>query len=829
MGFANKKNKQDKGDTTDKPLGSGVFGFFIPILILAAVAVAGTFYIADISSKETLQVQANQQAEATAHVLASRISDRIEYVKQGLENLLLQGAPAEALSDGGPLDEVAASLARQIPALLQLRLLPAGWNETIEGGDAPLGFAGLDLVKRTQEKGEVLKVEGNLLQSPKPHAAFAYPVKQSGQQLGVLLAAYPISEFRKMLSPVDEQSGRFWLIQHTTSGEAQVASNVQIPLIPEAQRIPIKDTLWLLAYAAAPVEAAGSGLVIPLLAAGLVLLVLMVLAFVMARAICNKISADMAFAVGLGESIIRGEDPLPVRPGLAASSDSLVRLAGMARLQKNQSATSHILKTVPDENITRGASAFDPGVTVVETEDPTSRANVPDHIFRAYDIRGAVGKDLTPELVVLMGQALGTLMQKGGSKSVLVARDARLSSPELAEALTTGLVASGCQVMDLGQAPTPLVYFGCNFLGVKSGIMVTGSHNPSNDNGFKILLNGEVFAGQDLLRLRDLMKKGELFKGEGSRQSKDLTEDYVANATANLKITRSLKLVLDAGNGVAGGLSAKFLRAIGCEVVELFCEPDGNFPNHHPDPTDPANLVALQAKVQEEQADLGIALDGDGDRVVLVDDTGKPVLPEHLLMLLSADILSRHPSVDILYDVKTSGHMAGFILANGGNPVMCQSGHSPMKVKMKETGALLGGEYSGHYYIKENWYGFDDGAYAAGRVIQILSAEPRSVADVMDELPTSPSTPELILALEEGQATALVSVLAQKPIEGANIDNTDGLRVEFDDGWGLVRASNTRPALVFRFEGRNQASIDRIQGVFRTWLADVSEAIVPPF
>lgn len=835
MGFGKKKESKEGPEQTDKPTGGSVFVAFIPIAIVAALAVAGVFYVAAISSKATLQQGADQQTEVMAQVLAGRISDRVQTVKQGLEHLLWQGDPALAFTQAEDisLSDASADLAKQMPGLLQLRLLPAGWNQTDKDGTAPLGFAGLDLVKRTQEKGEVLKVEGSHLNTRRPYAAFAYPVRQDDQTLGVLLAAYPISEFRKMIQGLDEQSGRFWLIQRASGGESQVGSNVQILAVSGAQRLPIKDTLWQLAYAAAPVEMAGSGMLMPLASAGVVLLVLLLIAFVMAGGVTKKIVSDMDIAMGLGDAIMRGKDPHPARPRLAASSVALAHLSGLALLSKGKAEAGGAATETQEggaEQITHGASTFDTGVMVTEAEDPVSRANVPDHIFRAYDIRGEAGTDLTSELVVLMGQALGTLVQQGSSNSILVARDARLSSPELSEALISGLVASGCQVLDLGQAPTPLLYFACHFLEIKSGVMVTGSHNPINDNGFKIVLNGEDYAGQDLTGLRDLMKEGELTKGQGSREARDLIEDYVANATANLDMTNSLKLVIDAGNGVAGMLAKRLLTATGCEVIELHCEPDGNFPNHHPDPTIPGNLVDLQTRVEEEHADLGFAFDGDGDRVVLVDGAGKIVPPEHLLMLLSADLLARHPSVDVLFDVKTSGHMAGFILANGGNPVMSPSGHSRMKEKMKETGALLGGEYSGHYYIKEHWYGFDDGIYAAARLLQLLSTDPRPVADILDELPTSPSTPELLMQLEEGQADALVKVLAQnQSFEDAKVDNTDGLRVEFADGWGLVRASNTMPALTFRFEGRSQTAIDGIQEKFKEWLASVSEALDPPF
>jgi phosphomannomutase/phosphoglucomutase len=453
-----------------------------------------------------------------------------------------------------------------------------------------------------------------------------------------------------------------------------------------------------------------------------------------------------------------------------------------------------------------------------------------DSVFRAYDIRGIYGEAITAEFAYELGRAVGSAVFERGEQQVVVGRDGRPSSQPLAEALVRGLIASGREVVDVGLVPTPVLYFATFQIGSGCGVMVTGSHNAAEYNGFKLMLGGETPAPEQIRALRERMQSGDVLRGTGSYVQRDVIPEYLQRVVEDVHLIRPIKIVVDAGNGAAGHVAPELFRLLGCEVYELYCEIDGQFPNHHPDPSDPANLRDLATQVQAVNADLGIAFDGDGDRLGVVDGRGRIIWPDHVLMLLAGEVLLRNPGADILYDVKSSRHLAAYILSSGGRPVMWKSGHSLMKAKMRETGALLGGEFSGHIFFKERWYGFDDAIYAAARLLDVLASESRAPDELFDDLPDSPATPELHVPLTEGASFLLMRRLAEfANFPDGRIVDLDGLRVEFDDGWGLVRASNTTPSLVFRFEGDDEAALERIKGRFRALLAEAAPYVTPPF
>jgi len=456
-------------------------------------------------------------------------------------------------------------------------------------------------------------------------------------------------------------------------------------------------------------------------------------------------------------------------------------------------------------------------------EKPQSSAKVPASIFRAYDIRGLVGKELTPDLAQKIGQAIGNVMQEQSQQGIVVGRDGRLSSEELSDALIAGLRLAGCEVTDIGLAPTPVVYFAREHLHVSSCVAVTGSHNPADYNGFKIVIGGQTLFDEGITDLYTRVSSpGTLYKGHamGPLNQAQIMDDYVQRIAGDVQMERSLKVVIDAGNGVAGAIAPQLLEAIGAEVIPLHCEVDGNFPNHHPDPSDPANLEDLKQIISHMGADIGIAFDGDGDRLGIVTREGKIIHPDRLLMLFAADVLMRNPGALVIFDVKCSSKLHGHILLNGGSPMMWKTGHSFIKNKMQETGAELAGEMSGHFFFQERWYGFDDGLYAAARLLEVLTQDDRTPSEVLGELPDNPSTPEIKVKVKEGEQHKLVEqfVAAAKsersPFAEARLSTIDGLRADFTDGWGLVRASNTTPVLVLRFEGDNQAALARIQRLF---------------
>ncbi|WP_303637629.1 phosphomannomutase/phosphoglucomutase [Stenotrophomonas tuberculopleuritidis] len=450
-------------------------------------------------------------------------------------------------------------------------------------------------------------------------------------------------------------------------------------------------------------------------------------------------------------------------------------------------------------------------------------------IFRAYDIRGVVGSELTARTAALIGQAIGTVALEQGLREVVIGRDGRLSGPELSAGLAEGLRRAGCTVIDIGLAPTPLVYFASFHLRTGTCVAVTGSHNPPDYNGFKVVIGGETLSGDAITDLYRRITEGRLVQAAepGDYQQREVAADYIQRIADDVQLDRPLKVVADAGNGVAGAFAPQLLEAIGAEVIPLYCDVDGSFPNHHPDPSEPANLQDLVQTVKRFGADLGVAFDGDGDRLGVVTGQGRIIYADRLLMLFAADVLMRNPGAMVIYDVKCTGTLSDHVLRNGGSPLMWKTGHSLMKAKMRETDAELAGEMSGHFFFKERWFGFDDGLYAAARLLEILAQREESPDEVLAELPERVSTPELKVPVAEGTPHALVAMLVaaaqspDNPYVGGRLSTIDGLRVDFPDGWGLVRASNTTPVLVLRFEGVDDAALERIQSLFRSQLQPV--------
>lgn len=453
-------------------------------------------------------------------------------------------------------------------------------------------------------------------------------------------------------------------------------------------------------------------------------------------------------------------------------------------------------------------------------------------IFRAYDIRGVVGQTLSADVARLIGRAVGALMMERGLRGIAVGRDGRLSSPEMARALIDGLRMSGVDVTDVGMVPTPVAYFAAHHLRLGSAIAVTGSHNPPDYNGFKIVVDGETLSGGAIADLYARIVEGRMPVAErrGDLDTVDIGEAYIERIASDIQIERRLRVVVDAGSGVAGELGPRLLEAIGADVETLYCEVDGSFPFHHPDPSDPHNLEDLVQAVQRTGADLGLAFDGDGDRLGVVTREGRMVYPDRLLMLFAADVLERNPGACIIYDVKCSGHLAGYVLRHGGSPLMWKTGHSLIKAKMKETEAELAGEMSGHFFFKERWYGFDDGLYAAARLLEILATRAEEPEEVFAALPDAMSTPELKVEMQEGEPHAFIEAFVQNArFEGARVSTIDGLRADWPDGWGLVRASNTTPVLVLRFEADNEEALARVQQAFRTAMLALRSDLSLPF
>jgi phosphomannomutase / phosphoglucomutase len=455
---------------------------------------------------------------------------------------------------------------------------------------------------------------------------------------------------------------------------------------------------------------------------------------------------------------------------------------------------------------------------------------LPDNIFRAYDIRGVVGDTLNAETAYWIGRAIGSESLAKGEPHVSVGRDGRLSGPELVQQLIQGLYDSGCYVSDVGLVPTPALYYAANVLPGKSGVMLTGSHNPPDYNGFKIVIAGDTLANEQIQALHTRIKTNDLSVGKGNVEKVDILPQYYKEITGDVVLARRMKVVVDCGNGAAGVIAPQLIEALNCEVIPLFCDVDGNFPNHHPDPGKPENLVDLIAKVKETGADLGLAFDGDGDRVGVVTNTGSIVFPDRLLMLFAKDVVSRNPGADIIFDVKCTRRLTPLISSYGGRPVMWKTGHSLIKKKMRESGALLAGEMSGHIFFKERWFGFDDGIYSAARLLEILSQEKGTADEVFATFPDDVSTPEINIDVTDVTKFSIIEALKSDAQWGDHqLTDIDGVRIDYPKGWGLVRASNTTPVLVLRFEADTETELQRIKDVFHTQLKRVAPDLELPF
>jgi phosphomannomutase/phosphoglucomutase len=451
-------------------------------------------------------------------------------------------------------------------------------------------------------------------------------------------------------------------------------------------------------------------------------------------------------------------------------------------------------------------------------------------IFRAYDIRGIAGNTLTDETVFLIGKAIGSLVQEQGGRAMYIARDGRLSGLPFSQALAKGVLSTGCDVIHLGMVPTPLLYYATQVFGGQSGVMLTGSHNPAEYNGLKITIQGVALTEEGIQSLYHRIVRRQFLQGQGKESEFNIISRYQHDVLQNIQLQRPLKIIIDAGSGVAGMIAPSLYRQLGCEVHELYCEIDGRFPFHHADPSDPKNLQDLIAAVCEQHADIGLAFDGDGDRLGIVAAGGDIIWPDRLLMLFAQAVLVQHPEAKIIYDVKCTHHLDSVIRALGGDPVMWKTGHSFIKRKMIETGAVLAGEMSGHFFFKDRWYGFDDALYAGGRLLEILSQQSSSSEVVFNAIPNSINTPELKVAVSEEDKFSLMQLLMdQAHFLDASIFAIDGLRVNFAEGWGLVRPSNTTPCLVMRFEAANEAILHNIQSLFREWMLSVKPDLVLPF
>ncbi len=752
----------------------------LPWLALALLVLAMTLFWLSWrdGANERLRIALKDQRD----LVSMEVGQAYRNVKAQLDALAADREVARLLSIDEP-EQAAARSRVVLEGALGVDFLPPDLGILLEREPGEIGYGRLALIEQVLHDGgtraTVLRSGGQ------PTLVVAGRVSDKDRVLAVALVRFPISLLAEPLlarTPpgafLGIRQGRF-TVAH--SGPERLAA------FAETGAVPVQDTdLRIVAAAPAPIQSpVDPGL---LTLAGALVLVLSGVVVILARRapVESKYASEKTMIEALQEP-----DPEPQRP------------------------------------VTRLAETPRPGS--VATPRPTSLER---SIFRAYDIRGVVGQTLDADIARLLGMAIGSAMHEQGLREIVVGRDGRESGVMLVQALIEGLRAAGRDVIDIGLAATPMVYFAAFKLHTGCCVAVTGSHNPPEYNGFKIVIGGQTLSGDAIQALYAAIAHDRLHRAGalGGLQNRDVKQDYVERIAGDIQVERPLKVVVDCGNGVAGDVAPDVLEAIGCEVVPLFCEVDGSFPNHHPDPSDPDNLRDLVGMVERMGADLGLAFDGDGDRLGVVARGGEIVYPDRILMLFAQDVLARNPGACILYDVKCTGRLAGHILRHGGSPVMWKTGHSLMKAKMKETEAELAGEMSGHFFFKERWYGFDDGIYAAARLLEILAASGVEPEDLFAELPKGVDTPELKMAMPEGEQHPIIARLQEAArFEGARVSTIDGVRADWPDGWGLARASNTTPALIFRFEADDETALQRIQGEFRTALLALNGKLTLPF
>ncbi len=780
------------------------YRWMLIIGIIGLMVVVGG-YFGYSASQENARRSQLQQSDALAQKVGQDLSRTIGQQIKLLDGLdytvlaqLLSGEQSQSAQDA------ITAIVTAHKSILGLRLLSNPVQDTDDQGMPPITYAAIGMARKAAQTGKIPPMEVLLARTKQYHIAALRPLKDnSGSIIGHALFALDPGILKRAFAAEQVSDGYLELNQRggkkpqpiaykgergSRQGRAAVTKKIkgtvlQVQYWPQSANAEASEgetdlTLWYLLVVVLVVLAAG--------------------AFMFLRK--KK----------------RGPDGL---------SDTAANEAALSsKLKALKTGGGAVQEQSPVEN--------DGPLTPAEQVEPVAGPEIDESIFRAYDIRGVVNRNLGADVVRKIGLAIGSEAYDRGQQTLVVGCDGRLSSPELLEALMAGLRESGRDVIEIGRVPTPVLYFATHYLETGSGVVITGSHNPPDYNGLKIMLGGETLFGEAIQALKQRVIDAQFSSGSGTHQSMEISTDYIRRISDDVPVAlgNAFKVVIDCGNGIAGEFAPKLIRALGHDVVELFCDVDGNFPNHHPDPSDPENLVDLIRVVKEQDADLGFAFDGDGDRLGVVDSNGVILWPDLQMMLYAKDVLSRNPGAEIVFDVKCTSRLAKVISKLGGKPVMYKTGHSFIKNKLRETGAPLAGEMSGHIFFSERWYGFDDAMYTAARLLEILMNFKQRPADVFAKLPRGVSTPELKLEVAEGENEALIAQLVgNNPFADAQVSTIDGLRIDWPDGWGLARASNTTPSIVLRFEGDSEEALERIKSSFREALLNLNPELKLPF
>jgi phosphomannomutase / phosphoglucomutase len=831
--------------------------------VLTAIAVlmiliAGTGVY--LTSKIVVSSAKDEAALSSAKGIAQTLTHQIKLLNSALDKMALDPEAIAAVISANPnsLKSVAGKLEKYYPIAGKIRLFPIGSIEPDQVNVPRMGFGDLDMIKATFQDNPLPAIQGDV--GPDRHLAITRRIIQGNQVVGVILASLSFDFINHSLQDGAFEGGYLELRQGKL-----VLSNVGDKNETDEDsfnQLNVADTGWAVYYPDPNSGSLGQGITI---FSFIFIPVLFALAafYLAQRHLSVTLNQDLDWILQAFKDVLinrpKGSYPVSLT-GMNTLIASMVRFNREVELQGTSAITNanddFELEGFFDElgnapkppkvaapvTTTQAKEEKEPEMILDTTETDTPEiAETPEEIpeiidpksaiFRAYDIRGIVGDTLTEEIVYDIGRAIATEAKELGCHTVVVGRDGRNSSPAMALALSNGIVSTGCNVLDIGMVPTPVLYFVVQHTDGRTGVMITGSHNPPEYNGLKMMIRGETLSGDRIQQLKQRINKQAYITGKGAIEQNGMFEsEYMGTLTEDIQVTRSMKIVLDCGNGVAGDLAPVLFKNLGCEVIELYCDVDGNFPNHHPDPSKPENLAELINAVKQNNADVGIAFDGDGDRLGVVDSNGKIIWPDRQMMLFAKDVLAGKPGSEIIYDVKCSRHLPDQIIKYGGRPLMWKTGHSFMKAKLKETGAKLAGEMSGHIFFNDRWFGFDDALYSAARLLQILSEDTRSSAEVFASFPDSVNTPELNVELEEGENFKFIEgMFASAKFTGGKVTDIDGMRIDFSDGWGLVRASNTTPSLVIRFEADSKEALENIQAQFRDLMRNVKPDIKLPF
>lgn len=859
--------KKDNNAPEKKHSAKSLFHFAVlPIVIMLLISGAASLVYLGVYASHRQQMEQQNTLEHSALLSVRQLNQTLNLLDHTIANLASDSELVEALTqqDFEHINTLETRFGKLLPYHLKVLIIANGTAKVDRDSFPPLTFAAIDSIQKIEE--------GHLVQPEVQVAAnknvlnWAYPIKQENKQIiGTLFVFLDFNELTTQLAPVPTQDTLIQLVQQFDKGTPQIIfsqGNADLKNSSLHSEQVSHNPKWTLSYSQAPLSLS-SNLLDYLFLPVLLFLFGLGITFLTLRILEKHLRADGATLLLHIEELKFGQysrHPLFNLLFMETMNYTLERIfaddEGDASTQLNSigqnlsnkaqmtnSSPQLDTNTTPDqespalaeeskkpETNTKQDKIFPPNKLPSATvDDQLSLPHLPEHIFRAYDIRGIAYKELSVETVRLLGQSIGSEALDKGERSIFVGHDGRLSGPELSGALIEGLLDTGIDVIHLGVIPTPVLWFACHTQESRSGVMVTGSHNPADYNGLKIMIAGETLSEGQIINLRNRLLRQSIRRGKGQESRLDINDQYIQHIAEDVILAAPMTIVIDSGNGATGPLALKLFNELGCKTIPLFCDIDGNFPNHHPDPSQEKNLASLKQAIIDNNADLGLAFDGDGDRIGVVTPSGKVIWPDRLMMLYAKDLLVRNPGADIIFDVKCSRRLPELITSLGGRPLMWKTGHSLIKSKLKEINAALAGEMSGHIFFNDRWFGFDDALYCGARLLEILSTEGDSPETIFAALPESLATPEILIPVPEDRKFKIIQELQAKGQFGSGKINTlDGIRVDFPKAWGLVRASNTTPALTARFEAQNEEALEQIQALFQNQLLAIDSKLQLP-